>query len=101
MLLTTVTTVLGLLPMALGLNVDLIHRTITFGAPATQWWRQLATAIVFGLTFATLLTLLVTPAALMLREDTRMKWILRRMRRAARNSKAAPILQQLHRTARS
>ena len=99
-LLTTVTTVLGLMPMALGLNIDLVHRTVEFGAPATQWWRQLAIAIVSGLTFATLLTLLITPAALMLREDTRMKLILRRMRRAARNSKAAPILQNLARAAR-
>ncbi|MEM7225449.1 MAG: efflux RND transporter permease subunit [Pseudomonadota bacterium] len=99
-LLTTVTTVLGLMPMALGLNIDLVHRTIEIGAPATQWWRQLAIAIVSGLTFATVLTLLITPAALMLREDTRMQWILRRMRRAARNSKAAPILQNLARAKR-
>ena len=99
-LLTTVTTVLGLMPMALGLNIDLVHRTVEIGAPATQWWRQLAIAIVSGLTFATLLTLLITPAALMLREDARMKWILRRMRQAAKTSKAAPILQDLVRGVR-
>jgi multidrug efflux pump len=68
-LLTTITTVLGLLPMVLGMNVDLIGREIQIGAPSTQWWRQLATAIAFGLTFATLLTLVVTPSALMLREN--------------------------------
>ena len=40
-------------------------REITIGAPATQWWISLSTAIVFGLGFATMLTLIVTPAALM------------------------------------
>jgi len=68
-LLTTITTVLGLMPMVLGLNVDLISREVQFGAPSTQWWRQLATAIAFGLTFATVLTLVVTPSALMIREN--------------------------------
>ena len=66
-LLTTVTTILGLMPMALGVNIDFVERSITIGAPAMQWWRQLATSIVFGLGFATVLTLVVTPSALMLR----------------------------------
>ncbi len=70
-ILTTVTTVLGLMPMVLATNIDFFSRTVQVGAPSTQWWRQLATAIVFGLTFATLLTLLVTPSALMLRENLR------------------------------
>ena len=38
---------------------------MTVGAPSTQWWISLSTAIVFGLGFATVLTLIVTPAALM------------------------------------
>ncbi len=67
-LLTTVTTVLGLMPMVLQLNIDFIGRTVSQGAPSTQWWVQLSTAIVFGLTFSTILTLIVTPCALMLRE---------------------------------
>ena len=46
-------------------NLDFIGREITHGAPATQWWISLSTAIVFGLGFATILTLIVTPAALM------------------------------------
>ena len=37
-LLTTVTTVLGLLPMVLKLNIDLVARTITCGGPSTDWW---------------------------------------------------------------
>lgn len=67
-LLTTVTTVLGLIPMVLQLNIDFVNRTVSYGAPSTQWWVQLSTAIVFGLTFSTILTLIVTPSALMVRE---------------------------------
>src|SRR3546814_3477286 len=63
-MLTTVTTILGLMPMVLATNIDFFSRTITVGAPSTQWWRQLSTAVAFGLTFATLLTLVVTPSAL-------------------------------------
>ena len=68
-LLTTFTTVLGLLPMVTMTNVDFVTREISRGSPDTQWWVQLSTAIVFGLIFATLLTLIVTPSALMLREN--------------------------------
>jgi multidrug efflux pump len=63
--LTAVTAILGVLPIAFGINLDFIDRAITHGAPATQWWISLSTAIVFGLGFATVLTLIVTPAALM------------------------------------
>ncbi len=67
-LLTTVTTVLGLMPMVLQVNIDFVGREVSYGAPSTQWWVQLSTAIVFGLTFSTVLTLIVTPCALMLRQ---------------------------------
>jgi multidrug efflux pump len=63
--LTAVTAILGVLPIAFGMNVEFLSREITLGAPATQWWINLSTAIVFGLGFATVLTLIVTPAALM------------------------------------
>lgn len=65
-LLTTATTILGLMPMVLQMNVDIINRDITFGAPSTQWWVQLATAVVGGLAFSTLLTLVLTPCMLAL-----------------------------------
>lgn len=65
-LLTTVTTILGLMPMVLEMNVDLINQKIEFGAPSTQWWSQLATAVAGGLAFATVLTLVLTPCLLML-----------------------------------
>jgi len=63
--LTAVTAVLGVLPIAFGVNIEFLTREISVGAPATQWWISLSTAIVFGLGFATVLTLFVTPAALM------------------------------------
>jgi multidrug efflux pump len=63
--LTATTAVLGVLPIAFGVNVEFLSRGITVGAPSTQWWISLSTAIVFGLAFATVLTLVVTPAALM------------------------------------
>ena len=84
-LLTTVTTILGLMPMVLGLNVDFFDRTVLSGAPSTQWWAQLATAIVFGLAFATPLTLLVTPSALALQG---------RFARRSRNSADATLASQ-------
>ncbi|MDQ3557774.1 MAG: efflux RND transporter permease subunit, partial [Pseudomonadota bacterium] len=63
--LTAVTAMLGVLAIAFGINIDFVERTVMIGAPSTQWWIHLSTAIVFGLGFATILTLIVTPAALM------------------------------------
>ena len=71
--LTAVTAILGVLPIAFGMNVEFLSREITIGAPATQWWIGLSTAIVFGLGFATVLTLIITPAALMAIENMREK----------------------------
>ncbi len=64
--LTAVTAILGVLPIAFGLNLELLTHETTIGAPSTQWWISLSTAIVFGLAFATVLTLIVTPSLLML-----------------------------------
>lgn len=67
-LLTSVTTVLGLMPMVLAINLDIVNQDISIGAPSTQWWIQLSSAIAGGLSFATVLTLLLTPCMLMLGE---------------------------------
>jgi multidrug efflux pump len=69
-MLTTVTTILGLMPMVLETNVDLINQNIEVGAPSTQWWSQLATAVAGGLAFATVLTLVLTPCLLMYSRKT-------------------------------
>ncbi|MGB5836963.1 MAG: efflux RND transporter permease subunit [Albidovulum sp.] len=64
--LTAVTAILGVLPIAFGFNLELMSHETTLGAPSTQWWISLSSAIVFGLAFATVLTLVVTPSLLML-----------------------------------
>ena len=92
--LTAVTAILGVLPIAFGMNIEFTTREITVGAPATQWWISLSTAIVFGLGFATVLTLVVTPAALMAIANMA-AWRERRKtrraeRRAARLAAAQP-----------
>lgn len=84
-MLTTITTILGLLPMVLSINIDFVARDISVGAPSTQWWVQLATAIVFGLAFSTLLTLIVTPSALMLRGNLGERIRQRKERKQAGN----------------
>ncbi len=65
-MLTAVTAILGVLPIAFGVNLALLSHEVTIGAPSTQWWIALSSAIVFGLAFSTILTLVVTPAALMI-----------------------------------
>ena len=65
-MLTTITTVLGLLPMALALNLDILNRDAYFGGPSTAFWKQMATVISGGLIFATILTLILTPSFLMI-----------------------------------
>ncbi|UTA80062.1 efflux RND transporter permease subunit [Halomonas sp. XH26] len=65
-LLTAITTVLGLMPMVLGINVNLFAPALGFDAPSAQWWTQMSSAIAGGLTFATALTLLLTPCMLVI-----------------------------------
>jgi multidrug efflux pump len=63
-ILTTVTAMLGLLPLMYKFDVDFFTRTVHFGGPSSDWWVPLATAIIYGMGFSTLLTLFVTPAML-------------------------------------
>ena len=65
-MLTTITTILGLVPMVFQLNIDFVHQALSVGAPSAQWWTQLSTAIAGGLAFATPLTLILTPCLLVL-----------------------------------
>ena len=64
--LTTFTTMIGLLPMALAVNIDFIQRTLVVGTPYAMVWVDLAVAVIFGLGFATMLTLIMTPCLLIL-----------------------------------
>lgn len=78
-LLTSITTILGLIPMVFAITIDFINQDIAFGAPSTQWWIQLSTAVAGGLAFATLLTLLLTPCLLMIGDNLSQKKILNRL----------------------
>ena len=69
--LTTFTTGFGLLPLAMNMSVDLIGAEIEFGGPIASQWAGLASTIVFGLSFATILTLIVTPTLLALPDRLR------------------------------
>ena len=63
-LLTTITTICGLLPMVFELNVDYAAGQISQGSQTSVWWVLLSSAVVFGLGFSTLLTLALTPVML-------------------------------------
>ncbi|NIJ43239.1 multidrug efflux pump [Parvibaculum indicum] len=67
-MLTTITTMFGLLPMALQINIDFFSASglpsIEIGGPVAAWWVQLSTAVIFGLGFSTLLTLVLIPILL-------------------------------------
>jgi CzcA family heavy metal efflux pump len=60
-MLTAITTILGLLPMATGVSFDFRKLTLDIGGESSQWWGPMAVAVIFGLGFATLLTLIVVP----------------------------------------
>ena len=66
-ILTTITTMAGLTPMMFGLSLDFSGGGYTVDSPTALWWKQLATAVVFGLGIATFLTLMVTPSLLAMR----------------------------------
>lgn len=91
-MLTTVTTIVGLLPMVLGVNIDLIARDVSVGAPSSQWWTQLASSVAGGLAFATVLTLLLTPSLLMIQANVARHILERKSARVATASPASPHL---------
>jgi len=107
-LLTTITTMAGLTPMMFGISVDFFNGGYTIDAPTALWWKQLATAVVFGLGLATVLTLVVTPALLaarvwvtkgllrlydeVARKSTDQRWIDRKMRAMASKARAEDVL---------
>lgn len=67
-ILTAITTILGLVPLTIGLNIDFIgmltldfHNVIEWGAESSQWWANMGVAVIFGLMFSTALTLVIVP----------------------------------------
>lgn len=64
--LTAITTGLGLIPLALGISVDIIGRDISTRGEVAGYWKPLASSLVYGLSFATILTLALTPMLMVL-----------------------------------
>ncbi|WP_425098649.1 efflux RND transporter permease subunit [Tropicibacter sp. S64] len=92
-LLTTITTMAGLAPMMFGLSVDFFGGGYSIDSPTALWWKNLATAVVFGLGIATVLTLVFTPSMLALRiwATTYAMWFARLLARLSlgKTSRAA------------
>ncbi len=63
-LLTAITTVLGMIPMALGISFDIHQFTLQIGSEQSEFWKAFAWAMIFGLSFATIMTLIVVPVLL-------------------------------------
>jgi multidrug efflux pump subunit AcrB len=67
-ILTAITTILGLIPMAIGLNINFstmlseFRPQIYFGGDSSLFWGPMAWTVIFGLTFATFLTLILVPS---------------------------------------
>jgi multidrug efflux pump len=60
-LLTATTTILGLIPMAIGVSFNFHELSWSTRSESSQWWSSMAIAVIFGLAFATILTLVVLP----------------------------------------
>ena len=78
-ILTALTTILGLVPMAVGISVNFTELSIGRGSQSSQWWGPMAVAVIFGLGFATLLTLVMVPTLYSISEDVRI-WFAKRFR---------------------
>ncbi len=82
-MLTAITTVLGLLPMALGISVDFRTLSVDTGAPSMEMWGPMARAVSFGLVFATILTLVLVPVMYLAQERGK-DWVVDRAHALAR-----------------
>ena len=78
-ILTAITTILGLIPLAIGLNIDLMslfssgNPNIYVGGDNVIFWGPLAWTVIFGLTFATFLTLVIVPVTFYLSKRAALK----------------------------
>ncbi|MBS8259177.1 AcrB/AcrD/AcrF family protein [Roseibium polysiphoniae] len=91
-LLTTITTIAGLIPMATKVNFDFFNQVTAYGGITAVWWVQLSTAVISGLAFSTILTLVMIPVMIALPSVWVGTW------QRLRNRKAAGQRQQLEQT---
>jgi multidrug efflux pump len=91
-MLTTVVTVVGLLPLMFQIHPNFHNGHIELKAPGSEWWVQLSASVVWGLTFATLLTLVLTPVLLAAPKVTarRFGWLWRQVRGEPRGRPVKP-----------
>lgn len=85
-MLTAITTILGLIPMAIGVSYNFRQKAWEIGGESAQWWGPMAIAVIFGLAVATMLTLFVLPNLYSLFYD----WGLYRRQRGEAGQKAHP-----------
>lgn len=78
-LLTAITTILGLLPLATGMNINFytllteLDAQIFFGGDNAMFWGPMAWTVIFGLSFATFLTLILVPVMYLLSDKIKTK----------------------------
>ena len=79
-ILTAITTILGLIPLAIGLNIDFFSLfsdwdpRVYIGGDNVIFWGPLAKTVIFGLSFATFLTLIIVPATFLITYQIKLKW---------------------------
>jgi len=73
--LTAVTTGLGLIPLAVGVSIDLLGRDITTRGTVASYWKPLAASLIYGLSFGTILTLIITPLLMVLPKSLHFWWL--------------------------
>ncbi|MBI9079682.1 MAG: efflux RND transporter permease subunit [Pseudodesulfovibrio sp.] len=81
-LLTAITTILGLVPMATGVSFDFMNFRLDTGSETSQWWGPMAVAVIFGLAIATILTLVVVPVLCSLQESHKIRLKARKTKKA-------------------
>ena len=79
-ILTAITTILGLIPLSIGLNIDFFSLfmewdpKVYLGGYNVIFWGPLAKTVIFGLAFATFLTLIIVPATFLITYQIKLKW---------------------------
>jgi CzcA family heavy metal efflux pump len=86
-LLTAITTILGLIPLSTGVEFDFREFHFSTGGESSQWWRSMGVAVIFGLAFATFLTLVVLPVLY----DLHLQW--REWRTRRRRTRPEPVAE--------